>query len=94
MTVCLTCKRRNECDHKWKDDEFMVGCTGYIESRTNFDRITESPEKLAKFLGTWFALPCDLCEHFRDYKCTAKISDRRCYDAEAFEKWLNEESKE
>ena len=50
MTVCLTCKRRNECDHKWKDDEFMVGCTGYIESRTYFERVTESPEKLAEFI--------------------------------------------
>ena len=59
---------------------------------TNFDRITESPEKLAEFLGTWFVLPCELCEHFRNDKCTEKISERRCDDAEAFEKWLNEES--
>ena len=50
MTVCLTCKRRNECDHKWKDDEFMVGCTGYIENRTYYERVTESPEKLAEFI--------------------------------------------
>ena len=61
---------------------------------TNFDRITDSPEALAKFLGTWFVLPCKLCEHFRNDKCTEKISKRHCDDAEAFEKWLNEESEE
>ena len=61
---------------------------------TNFDRITASPEALAKFLAMWFVLPCKLCEHFCCEKCTAKISERHCDDAEAFKKWLNEESKE
>ena len=61
---------------------------------TNFDRITSSPEALAEFLATWFVLPCELCEHFRHDKCTAKISERHCDEAEAFEKWLNEKSKE
>lgn len=61
---------------------------------TNFQCITASPEALAEFLGTWFVLPCELCEHFRHDKCTAKISERHCDEAEAFEKWLNEECKE
>ena len=52
---------------------------------TNFDRITASPEKLAEFLATWFVLPCELCEHFRHAKCTEKISERHCDEAEAFE---------
>ena len=50
MTVCLTCIRRNKCNVRIKDDEHMVGCTGYIESRTNFERVTESPEALAEFI--------------------------------------------
>ena len=70
-------------------------CDGLGEIKgTNFQRITESPEALAEFLGTWFVLPCKLCGHFRYDKCTAKISERRCDDAEAFEKWLKEESEE
>ena len=71
-----------------------LGTCSLFEKQTNFDRITKSPEALAEFLGTWFVLPCELCEHFRDDKCTEKISERCCDGAEAFEKWLNEESKE
>ena len=61
---------------------------------TNFERITESPERLARFMGKWFVLPCELCYCWHD-KCTAQERSKRCSfedDFEAFEKWLNRES--
>ena len=94
MTVCLTCKRRNECDHKWKDDEFMVGCTGYIESRTNFERVTESPEALTIFIED-IMMPCYGCnvESIKNCPHKKKIGVMFCDRKECF-KWLNEESEE
>lgn len=90
MSLCDRCK--NKCKFMLKNK--TLDTCSLFEKQTNFDRITASPEALAKFLGTWFVLPCKLCEHFRNDKCTEKISKRHCDDAEAFEKWLNEESKE
>lgn len=82
------------CDEAVVEDEVHNVVFRLIKpKKTNFDRITESPEKMAEFLATWFVLPCKLCEHFRHDKCTAKISERYCDEAEAFEKWLNEECK-
>ena len=106
--ICPKCKGERVVYHRnFESIVMLVPCpvcngTGEVapivqkfkKPHTNFQRITESPEKLAKFLGKWFVLPCELCEHFRYDKCTAKISERHCDEAEAFEKWLNEESKE
>lgn len=90
MSLCDRCK--NKCKFMLKNK--TLDTCSLFEKQTNFDRITDSPEALAKFLGTWFVLPCKLCEHFRNDKCTEKISKRHCDDAEAFEKWLKQESKE
>ena len=90
MSLCDRCK--NKCKFMLKNK--TLDTCGFFEKQTNFDRITASPEALVEFLGTWFVLPCELCEHFRNDKCTAKISERHCDEAEAFEKWLNEECKE
>ena len=94
MSICLTCRRRNGCDPKWKDDEFMVSCTGYIESRTNSERVTESPEALTIFIED-IMMPCYGCnvESIKNCPHKKKSGVRFCDRKECF-KWLNQESKE
>lgn len=83
MSVCLTCKHRKECNRHWKDDIHAIGFTCYEEYRTNFERITESPEALAEFLAH------DRMECHTAVCCS--ISCTGC-TKEGVLKWLNEES--
>ena len=70
----------------------MVGCTGYIESRTNFERVTESPEALTIFIED-IMMPCYGCNVESIENCPhKKKSGVRFCDRKEYFKWLNEES--
>ena len=63
-------------------------CDGTGEIFTNFDRITESPERLAGFIKTIIDV-CYTCDRDEYPQCTV------CWcNPLAVKKWLNEESKE
>ncbi len=88
MSSCLNCRRREECDLSWKDDTHMVDCTGHEEYCTNFESITESPEKLAEFLDK-------IIRHCSDYDkdCTeCPMKENRNCDYETTLEWLMKES--
>lgn len=94
MSICLNCRRREECDLSWKDDTHMVDCTGHEEYRTNFERITESPEKLAKFIED-VTLICYGCKVVFAENCPHRKRNGVMFcDKEECAKWLNQESKE
>lgn len=89
MSVCLTCKHRKECNRHWKDDIHAIGFTCYEEYRTNFERITESPEALAE----WLDEHCDYCKEIQDVQCDkCPHSGRYCVHDNIWLEWLNEES--
>lgn len=92
MIVCLTCKRRKECNRQWKDDIHAVGFTCYEEYRTNFERVAESPEALTIFIED-IMMPCYGCNVKSIKNCPhkKKIGVRFCDRKECY-KWLNEES--
>ena len=58
------------------------GC-GDFRPRTNFDRITESPEILAKFVTPEI---CPTVDHHKNVNC----QETKCYDC--WLKWLNQEA--
>ena len=56
---------------------------------TNFDRITDSPEKLAE----WLNKHCDYCKEIQEWQCDkCPHSSERCVFKDLWLDWLNEES--
>lgn len=66
----------------------MCGGLGEIKG-TNFQRITESPEKLAE----WLDEHCDYCKEIQDVQCDkCPHAGRYCVHDNIWLEWLNEES--
>jgi hypothetical protein len=59
--------------------------------KTNFDRITESPEKLAE----WLDEHSDYCREIQNWQCDkCPYCDKDCTRENTWLDWLNEECKE
>ena len=75
-------------------ENLMKSVENAKEVTTNFDRITESPEKLAKFIE-YVTLICYGCKVVFAENCPHRKRNGVMFcDKEECAKWLNQESKE
>lgn len=96
-SICLNCKNHkdNYCYDLKMDlgKEITVKCLGYEYKKTNFDAITESTEKLAKFikeLDSEMTLRDNICKFCSQY---TEFEEPACYiDCTlGFKLWLESE---
>ena len=91
--ICPKCKG-SRMVFKKIENTVMLGrcpmCDGLGEIKgTNFQRITESPEALAK----WLDEHCDYCKEIQNWQCTdCPYSDKYCTIENQWLDWLMQES--
>lgn len=92
---CLNCKKHKNgyCDIYGADEEIVIKCPDYEYMKNNFDAITESTEKLAKFmkeLDSQMTLRDNICKFCSQY---TELDEPVCHIdcALGFKLWLESE---
>ena len=90
--TCKGCELIKECRETGAE---LQTCKRY-KTKTNFDRITDSPEALAGFLGEYAMPPCGHIVLCKECPLNGKscLDDNVATDKDAWLVWLKQESKE
>lgn len=103
MALCDRCINKGNCGAQefFEEGKLLLShCRNFVgekprEIKTNFQRITASPESLAEFLGEYAMPPCGHIVLCKECPLNGKscLDDNVATDKDAWLEWLKQESK-